>query len=44
MGEITMSLGVFLSASRTAVQELLSVEKEEIVLNSTKYLGSKQVY
>lgn len=45
MGEITMSPGVLLSASRTAVQEIIiRIKKEELVLNNTKYLGSKLVY
>lgn len=37
-----MSKDVLLSASRTAVQEIIiRIGKEELVLNSNKYLGIK---
>lgn len=41
-----MSEGVLLSASGTAVQEIIiiRIKKEEPVLNSTKNPGSKLVY
>lgn len=40
-----MSTGVLLSASRTAVQEIIiRIKKEELVRNNPKYLGSKLVY
>lgn len=37
-----MSEGVLLSAFRTAVKEIIiRIDKKEMVLNSTKYLGNK---